>query len=151
MGASRSPLAVPPRAEYEHGFQHWFQRIQTISRGTGLPLFIYAETTTLKLLQQINESDNAPLNIAFEPFDNWGEFLIFTREVKQDDLFIIVSSRKGHLSYNPETEKLPYYLPKYFAQNSYLILYPEQLDGQTNSHLMSLEENAGLGDQTGRY
>lgn len=140
----RIVVAVPPRAEYEHGFQHWFHRIQTISRGTGLPLFIYAETTTLKLLQQINESDNAPLNIVFEPFDNWGEFLIFTREVKQDDLFIIVSSRKGHLSYNPETEKLPYYLPKYFAQNSYLILYPEQLDGQANSHLMSLKENSGF-------
>jgi len=144
-------VAVPPKAEYEHGFQHWFNRIQTISRATGLPLFMYAETTTAKMLRQINESEKSPLNIVFEPFDNWEEFLIFSREVKQDDLFIIISSRKGHLSFNPETEKLPYYLTKYFAQNSYIILYPEQLEGLDNANLKPLEENAELIDKAGSY
>jgi nucleotide-binding universal stress UspA family protein len=139
----RIVVAVPPKAEYEHGFQHWFNRILALARGTGLPLFMYTETTTLKWLRQINESDNSPLNIVFEPFAHWEEFLIFTREVKQDDLFVIVSSRKGHLSYHPETEKLPYYLPKYFSQNSYLILYPEQLDGLATTPLRPLEEIPG--------
>jgi Kef-type K+ transport system membrane component KefB len=139
----RLVVAVAPKAEYEHGFQHWFTRIQSISRGTGLPLIIYAATPTLKWLRQINEGNPMPLSIVFEPFDDWAEFLIFTREVKQDDLFIIVSSRKGHLSYLPETEKLPHYLPKYFAQNSYLIVYPEQLDGHANTGMKSLEQNFG--------
>ncbi|KAA5543969.1 cation:proton antiporter [Adhaeribacter rhizoryzae] len=148
---NRIVVAVPPRAEYEQGFQHWFNRIRTIAKGTGLPLFIYAEARTLRILQQLNSSDKAPLTIVFEPFDNWQEFLIFSREVKPDDLFIIVSSRRGHLSYHPETEKLPYYLTKYFKQNSYIILYPEQLEGLTNPNLRSLEENAELIDKAGHY
>jgi Kef-type K+ transport system membrane component KefB len=148
---NRIVVAVPPKAEYEAGFQHWFNRIQTISRGTGLPLFIYAQATTLKMLQQLNESDKSPLTIVYEPFDNWEEFLIFSREVREDDLFIIIASRKGHLSYNPESEKLPHYLTKYFAQNSYIILYPEQLEGLGNANLKSLEENAELIDKAGNY
>jgi hypothetical protein len=144
-------VAVPPKAEYEVGFRHWFNRIQAISKGTGLPLFIYAHTVTLKLLQQLNEGDKSPLNIIFTPFDNWEEFLIFSREVKEDDLFIIISSRRGHLSYQPEIEKLPHYLSKYFAQNSYILLFPEQLQGQDHDSLLPLEENAELVDKAGKY
>jgi hypothetical protein len=148
---NRIVVAVPPKAEYEQGFHHWFNRIQTISRGTGLPLFMYAPTNTLNKLQQLNDSDKAPLSIVYEPFDNWQEFLIFSREVKPDDLFIIISSRRGHLSYHPESEKLPYYLTKYFTRNSYIILYPEQLEGLPNANLKSLEENAELIDKAGHY
>ncbi|WP_026463956.1 cation:proton antiporter [Adhaeribacter aquaticus] len=147
----RIVVAVPPKAEYEEGFEHWFKRIQTIGRETGLPLFIYANSDTTNILKQVNERNNAPLGIAFELFENWEEFLVFTREVKSDDLFIIICSRKGYLSYDEETEKLPYYLTKYFAQNSYIILYPQQLEGITNSDLKPLEENAELLDKAGKY
>ncbi|MDB5263619.1 MAG: sodium/hydrogen exchanger [Adhaeribacter sp.] len=147
----RIVVAVPPQAEYEHGFGHWFRRIQTIARGTGLPLFMYAPATTLKKLQQLNEGDKSPLSIVYEPFENWEEFLIFSREVKPDDLFIIISSRRGHLSYHTEAEKLPYYLTKYFLQNSYIILFPEQPDGLADANLKQLEENAELIDKAGQY
>ncbi|RDC61678.1 cation:proton antiporter [Adhaeribacter pallidiroseus] len=144
-------VAVPPKAEYEQGFPHWFNRLQTIARGTGLPLLIYAETKTLKKLRQLNEESKSPLTIDFEIFDKWEEFLIFSREVRLDDLFIIISSRKGHLSYNPEVEKLPHYLTKYFAQISYIILYPEQLEGEPDYNLKSLEENAEFMNRAGSY
>ncbi|MGV3503558.1 MAG: cation:proton antiporter [Adhaeribacter sp.] len=122
----RLVVAVPPRAEYEQGFTHWFGRLQTLARETGLPLVMYADSATTRLLQQLNEQYKSPLNIEFTLFEDWQEFLIFTREVRQDDLFIIISSRKGFLSYDPETEKLPRHLAKYFVQNSYILLYPEQ-------------------------
>lgn len=147
----RIVVAVPPKAEYENGFQHWFERIQTISRETGLPLFIYAHAGTIKMLQQINGGHKSPLSIMYEPFENWEEFLIFSREVRQDDLFIIISSRKGYLSYNPETEKLPKYLTKYFARSSYIILYPEQAEAIADANLKPLEDTSELLDKAGDY
>ncbi len=95
-------------------------------------------------MQHINENAKLPLTISFESFENWEEFLIFSREVKQDDLFIIISSRKGYLSYHSETEKLPKYLTKYFARNSYIILYPQQTEDTADENLKSVEENAEL-------
>jgi len=147
----RIVVAVPHKAEYELGFDHWFNRVQTISRETGLPLHVYASPATIILLQQLNEKDKSPLSISFEPFENWEEFLIFSREVKSNDLFITISSRKGYLSYNPASEKLSYYLTKYFAQNSYIILYPEQTEDIADANLKSLEENTELIDKAGSY
>jgi len=147
----RIAAVVPPQAEHEHGFQKWFERLQAISRETGLPLFIYANTSTLKILKAINAGNKTPLTISFEEFSNWDEFLIFTSEVKQDDLFIIVSSRKGYLSYNPFLEKLPVYLTKYFRNNSYILLYPPQLQSPSNADLKPLEENAELLGRAGNF
>jgi len=131
----RIVAAVPPNAEYEKGFHHWVNRIATISRETGLPLIIYANSLTIKVLRKVTEEQSSTSNISFLPFEDWEEFLIFSREVKQDDLFIIVSSRKGYLSYNSQADKLPKYLTKYFAENSYIILYPEQNEEISNPDL----------------
>ncbi len=144
-------VVVPTNAEYEQGFQHWFERIQTISKETGLRLLIYASNTAIKILRDTNDNISAPLAITFEMFDNWDDFLIFSREVKQDDLFIIISSRKGYLSYNTEIDKLPKYLIRYFSANSYIILYPEQIEHLADANLKPLEENIELLDKAGNY
>jgi hypothetical protein len=48
--------------------------------------------------------------------------------LKQNDLFVIVASRRGNPSYQPAQDKLPYYLSNYFTENSFLLLYPRQLE-----------------------
>ena len=108
-------------------------------RETGMTLVIYANEATISSLRDSNSKNDSPLAIVFNVFDNWDDFLIFSREVKQDDLFIIVSSRKGYSSYIPEIEKLPKYLLKYFVQNSYIILYPEQVEPNENSAFQPVE------------
>ncbi|MEJ7736362.1 MAG: cation:proton antiporter [Chitinophagaceae bacterium] len=143
--------AVPPNAEYELGFLHWFERLQTMSKATGLPLNIYANELTTKILRDTNFSNAYPLAMEFNAFNTWDDFLIFTREVQKDDLFIIISSRKGYLSYIPEIDKLPKYLIKYFGQNSYIILYPAQVEVNTNSSFQPLEENIEFLDKAGSY
>jgi len=147
----RIVAAVAPNAEYEKGFHHWFGRMVNISRETGLPLVIHAASTTIKILKEINAENIATLNITFLPFDDWSEFLIFSREVKLNDLFIIISSRKGYLSYNAEIEKLPKYLTKYFADTSYIIVYPGQIKDSSNADLKPLEENVEVLGKAGEY
>lgn len=147
----RIVVTVPPNAEYEQGFLHWFERVQTISKETGLTLRMYANETTIKILTDTNANNPSPLAIDFNAFDNWDDFLIFSREVKQDDLFIIVSSRKGYLSYIPQIDKLPKYLLKYFVQNSYIILYPEQVEVSANTTFQPVEESIELLDKAGSY
>lgn len=138
----RIVATIPPNAEYELGFLHWFKLLQTMCRQTGLPLIIYASPDTIKILRDSNANSLSKLAINFNVFENWDDFLIFSREVKQDDLFIIVSSRKGYLSYIPEIEKLPKYLIRYFVQNSYIILYPEQIEPNGNSTFQAVEDSS---------
>jgi hypothetical protein len=134
-------VTVPPKAEYELGFLHWFHRLLNMSKETALPLHIYASRDTIKILQATNAKLSSPSAIEFREFNSWEDFLIFSREVKQDDLFIIVSSRKGYLSYIPELDKFPRFLVKYFEFNSYIILYPHQAEVNTPAGLQAEEES----------
>lgn len=134
---NRMVVAVPPNAEYELGFNHWFERLYMIAKETGLPLFIFAASATIEKLEEINGHKESPLNISFQEFNDWQEFLIFSREVKKNDLFIIISSRKGYLSYTAQLEKYPDYLIKYFKDNSYIILYPAQHEEGTGQDIMA--------------
>jgi Kef-type K+ transport system membrane component KefB len=123
----RMVVAVLPKAQMEVGFKHWFSRISTIAKAGGLSVHFFAEEETIAELKKLNVQSASPVVAAYNAFSNWEDFLILSRELKQNDFFVIISSRKGYSSYDDQLEKLPYYLSKYFTNNSFIILYPHQL------------------------
>jgi Kef-type K+ transport system membrane component KefB len=124
----RMVVAVSSKAELEPGFAHWFFRLCNIAKEGGMPIDFYAAATTItELKDQLKLIKSSP-KINYHIFDHWEDFLVFTREVKRDDLFIIISSRKAHVSYQNSLEKLPYYLSNYFSDSSLIIVYPKQID-----------------------
>lgn len=124
----RMIIAVTANAELEPGFNHWFNRISTIAKAGGLPVHFFANDLTIDELKKFNSQSSNPVVASYSAFSHWEDFLIMSRELKQNDFFVIVSSRKGHISYNENLEKVPYYLTKYFTNNSYIIIYPKQLE-----------------------
>ena len=123
----RMVVAVTPKAEMEPGFNHWFSKVSTIAKAGGLSIHFFAEDDTITELKKLNAQSASPAVAAYNSFSNWQDFLILSRELKQNDLFVIISSRKRHPSYNGQLERLPYYLSNYFTHNSFIILYPQQL------------------------
>ena len=63
----------------------------------------------------------------FSRLDDWGDLLILTGQVNFDHLLVIISARRGSISYDSSFEKLPAQISKYFANNSLIVLYPDQL------------------------
>jgi Kef-type K+ transport system membrane component KefB len=129
---NRMVVVVTPGAEREPGFYHWFIRISTIAKTGGLSFHFFASEETIRDLRKLNSHSASPVPATYNEFSNWEDFLILSRELKPNDFFVIVSSRKGHISYDENLERLPYYLSKYFILNSYIIIYPKQLDGDRN-------------------
>ena len=124
-------IAVTPKAEMEPGFEHWFLRISTIAKTGGMSLHFFADSNTIGELKKLNINSLSPVVATYTIFNKWEDFLILGRELKQNDFFVIVSSRKVQISYMPELEKLPYYLSRYFTNNSFIIIYPKQLIAQS--------------------
>ena len=91
-----------------------------------MSLQFFADDHTIVALKNLNMQSANPLMAKFTSFKNWDDFLILGRELKSNDFFIVVSSRKSQPSYLKALEKLPYYLTRYFKQTSFLILYPKQ-------------------------
>lgn len=156
----RVVVAIPPKAETEPGFLHWLKKLMAIAKEATIPVNFYGTAETNEAIGKITERTSATVKIQFTEFSNWDDFLIFSRELKVNDLFIIISSRKGHNSYIPQLNKLPYYLSNYFVKQSLIVLYPKQLElginmgniEQADSHLIeTLSEQLGVIGKAGRY
>jgi hypothetical protein len=128
----RMVVAIPANAEAEPGFSHWLNKLFSIAKSSGLAISFYASVETIDHLKLVVSRNEGLPRTEFKEFSNWEDFLIFGRELKANDLFVVVSSRKNHLSFNTHLNKLPYYLDNYFADHSFILLYPSQLEAGIN-------------------
>lgn len=154
----RMVVAVVPSAEKEAGFAHWFSRINSMAKSGGLTVQYFANEATIEQLKELNLQSADPYKVNYSEFTDWKDFLILGRELKQNDLFTIISSRKNHLSYTPALERLGYYLSRYFKSYSFIIIYPQQeINGDKtaftdadSSILDSLSDNLKAVNKAGR-
>lgn len=147
----RMLVVVPPKAELEPGFLHWLRNIITLAEHSGFATIFYGAESTLTQIQLAGQRLSPQLTMVFKEFTDWDDFLIFSREIKTNDLFVIISSRKDHISHLKQLNKLPHYLITYFEQNSFLIIYPKQLESGSNiPDLQAVDDNV-IGKIRGRF
>ena len=120
----RHLVLIPDKAEHELGFSFWLAKIWNIGANTGAKISFFSTEKNLKLLKAISEKH--PINVEFNEFTDWDDFLILSREIRDNDNLIVVMSRKNFLSFNTAMLKIPIYFSKYFQSNSYIFIYPTQ-------------------------
>lgn len=120
-------IAIPPKAEYEAGFQKWVGHFCRMASILGCRAHFFANERTLGYLQQLVKNKYGLTMTDFSRLDDWGDLLLLTGHVNYDHLLVIISARRGSISYDTAFEKLPAQLGKYFSNNSLIILYPDQL------------------------
>lgn len=86
----------------------------------------FANEQTLMRLQQLVKKKYGSTPTEFSRLDEWDDLLLLTGQVNFDHLLVIISARRGSISYDPAFERLPNQLSKYFSNNSLIILYPDQ-------------------------
>ncbi|MFO8148424.1 MAG: cation:proton antiporter [Bacteroidota bacterium] len=120
----RHIIVVPDKAEKEAGFPFWLIKVWNIARNTGATLVFYSSTETLNYIRQVHKKHPVPCQ--FEEFNDWSDFLIFSRVCQKNDNLIIVLSRKNKISYQKNMTQVPVHLNKYFKNNSFILIYPIQ-------------------------
>lgn len=119
-------VAVPDKAEQESGFSKWMTRLCRMAIQMGCRIVFYSTTITLGYVKGYVDKYFKTLRVQYSEMESWNDLLLLTSVVNYDHLFIIVSSRKGGVSYNPAFGELPLLLSKYFLDNSLALLYPDQ-------------------------
>ena len=120
-------IAVPPKAEYEAGFQKWVEHFCRMGGTLGCRVHFFANEETTVQLQALVKKKYGQTLTDFSRLDDWGDLLILTGQVNYDHLLVVISARRGSISYDSSFEKLPAQLGKYFSNNSLIVLYPDQL------------------------
>ncbi len=153
-------VVVTPQAELEPGFGEWCHKLFHIAQETGAQIRVYASPPTLQEVEKELHAKHWSVKLSATKFTNWDDFLILGREVGENDLFVIVAARKGHVSYNHFLEKTPYYLHHYFKDVGFLIIYPKQLEQGVKMDdvqhvdgtlIDTITESADLVNKAGKY
>ena len=127
-------VAVPPKAEFEHGFMKWTTHMCRMSSRLGCRVHFYAHPQTLGYIRGYIQKKHKDTRVAYSELEDWDDLLLLTGQVNYDHLLVIISARRGSISYDSAFERLPMQISKYFNNNSIMLLYPEQ-KGDPNESL----------------
>ena len=119
-------VAVPEWAEKEVGFCQWIERVSRMGEQLGCRIDFHAHSSTIPLLQNYIQENHPSTRTSYAALDDWNDLLIVTRHLSYDHLFVLVSARRGGISWQPAFDNLPTQLVRHFSNNSLMIIYPEQ-------------------------
>jgi hypothetical protein len=128
----RHLVVLSSGVERESGFAIWLMRVWNIGRNTGSEIHFYSNKDTLSYIKEVQKK--FPISAFFHSDFDFDDFLIISREIKEDDNLIVVMSRSNGDSYHKKMDKIPDYLDKYFKNNTFMLIYPIQdfisIDGE---------------------
>ena len=123
----RIVVAVPPNAEYESGFSKWVRQMGKLSSELGCRIYFHAAAQTLEYIRRLLGSKAASDTVRLNLMESWDDLLLLSTEVNYDHLLVIVSARRGTMSYLSSFEHLASQISRYFANTSLMVVYPDQL------------------------
>lgn len=119
-------VAVPEWAEKEVGFYQWVEHVSCMGEQLGCRIDFHAHSDTIPLLRTYIEANHPSARTSFVALDDWNDLLIVTQHLSYDHLFVLISARRGGISWQPAFDNLPTQLVRHFSNNSLMIIYPEQ-------------------------
>ena len=124
---NRLVVAVPRYAEKERDFITCFGLVRRLSGELGAKVVFYAHPDTQVALQAMCRRPGKYLRAAFRNMDGWEEVGIISQTIVENDMLVLLSSRKSTASYHPLFEEIPTMLTQHFTSFSSMVVYPEQL------------------------
>ena len=128
---ARLIILVPDKAEYETGFQIWVERVCNLASQLAAKAIFLSYETTSSFIRNIIISEGYAIRHEYRSMNTWDDFIFHSRDINEDDIFIIIGARKGSVSHSSELENLPSYLQKNHAHNNLVLIYPEQFGGKS--------------------
>ncbi len=119
-------VAVPENAEYEAGFYKWVERLCRLDEQLGCRIDFWANKVTLRRISDYVRAKHKGARAEFSELEAWDDLLLLTGRVNYDHLFVVVVARRGSISYQSSFEHLPEQIMRYFANNSLMVIYPDQ-------------------------
>jgi Kef-type K+ transport system membrane component KefB len=132
-------VAVPSRAEYEPGFRRWLERLCRLAGGLDCRIQFHGREESFKLIAEYVNSRYPNLRAEYSPMEHWNELPRLAASIAKDHMLVVVTARKGTISYKNALERLPDELQKHFSGKNLMIIFPDQY-GSPKEDRMSFTE-----------
>ena len=135
----RIRVAVPSRAEFEPGFHRWLERLSRLSGQLDCRIQFHGRNDSLVLIAEYINNHHPHVRAEYTQMDHWNQLPRLAADISEDHLFVVVTARKGTISYKTALERLPDELQKHFSGKNLMIIFPDQF-GDTKEDRMSFTE-----------
>jgi hypothetical protein len=135
----RIRVAVPSRAEFEPGFHRWLERLCRLAGQLDCRVQFHGREESLVLIAEYINNLHPSVRAEYTPMSHWNELPQLAAHIADDHLFVVVTARKGTISYKNALERLPDELQKYFSGKNLMIIFPDQY-GDPKEDRMSFTE-----------
>ena len=116
-------ITFPAKAEFEAGFPYWVEETARMASGLGCRIMYHGHPdTTAKIKLELKK--HAPIDASFFETDGGNDLKRLAQVIKKDHLLIIVSARKGSISFRPSLDHIFVQLQRDYQDTPIMLIYP---------------------------
>lgn len=142
----RIQVVVPSRAQFEQGFYRWLERLSRVAGYLECRIQFHGRADTLALISEYVRNRHPDVRADYAEMTHWNGLPRLAETIADDHLFVVVTARKGTVSYKSAQEGLSDEIKRHFSGKNLLIIFPDQfgdaMDEMTFSQPQHTEENS---------
>lgn len=127
---TRIVVSVPDQAQYETGFTGWVTAVANLTSQIGCRVIFCCSDDVRVAITSVLRAKGYGIRFEFRTVNDRDDFVILSRRILSDDLFIFVGARANSLSYNAHISEMPDFIDRHFSANNLLVIYPEQFGAE---------------------
>lgn len=135
----RIQVAVPSRAEFEPGFYRWLERLSRMAGNLDCRIQFHGRTETLALINEYIQNRHHEVRADYALMNHWNEMPQLAAQISNDHMLVVITARKGTVSYKTALERLPEEITRFFSGTNLMIIFPDQHGDSSGDQLTFAE------------
>lgn len=123
---TRIVVSVPPKAEYESGFERWVLSLGALASEVGCRIIFCCHPSQQHIIKGVIRRAGLGIRHEYRDVVEKDDFVLLANRVLDDDLFVVIGARPNSVSHSSEMAEAASLLQRYFSRNNLCLLYPEQ-------------------------
>jgi len=119
-------VAVPSRAQFEQGFYRWLERLSRLAGNLECRIIFHGRADTLELIRDFVTNRHENVRGEYIEMEHWNGLPDLAESIADENLFVVVTARKGTISFKNAQDRLPEELTNYFHGKNFMIIFPDQ-------------------------
>ena len=122
----RIQVVVPSRAEFEPGFHRWLERLSRMAGNLDCRIQFHGRNESIELIREYINNRHPNVRVEYTYMAHWNELPRLAGNISNDHMFVVVTARKGTISYKNAMERLPNELQQHYSGKNLMIIFPDQ-------------------------
>ena len=135
----RIQVAVPSRAEFEPGFYRWLERLSRMAGNLDCRIQFHGRTETLAFINEYIQNRHHEVRADYALMNHWNEMPQLAAQISNDHMLVVITARKGTVSYKTALERLPEEITRFFSGTNLMIIFPDQHGDSSGDQLTFAE------------